>query len=657
VRSAPVVGRSRCGVRRGYRGRQHDQRTHDDRGDAGQQVEALRSLQDVNSGARDAEAGLCDPDGQDPDHEHPDAEPPHGVDGRCGLAQDPPGDCQRRDDNGPAGRARTRVPSFLDAYHSAVFATRRLVMIARPDRLDGVMVLTLAVLVAVSAAVALAPRVGGQYVEAGLDLFLDTFATVVTLGVAVVAWVRYRESGAPVALFQSAAFLALAVVGCASLLFVVGRLDVFFADFGQDMPRDAQPQITAVGHLLAACLLLAGGALSLGRRRVPRPWIFLLGPSALLLVLIQSAPVWSPSVPPLSGVFILPNPQNWSSIQPLPPAPTDAGVAVHLLCGLVFLVAAELTRRLHRRQGTMGDAFLAVGLVFAAFGEFHTAFFPGTFGGIITTGDVLLVAFAVVILIGIEAEARATRAALGRANETLGQLKDAEVRRAALEERTRLSRELHDGLAQDLWLAKLKVGRLALAPDLGDSARAVCDEVAGAIDTGLADARQAVMTLRLGSEPAVSLQELVARQVDDFADRFGLRAEFVCDGDLPRLAPRSEAELLRIAQEALNNVARHADATVVRVKASVVGSSLELVVGDNGRGFEPGEVPDGSFGLASMRERAQLIGGELTIDSAPQDGTRIRVRVPLVNGTAGMDRTGEAEPPGAAAAVAREVSR
>jgi signal transduction histidine kinase len=90
--------------------------------------------------------------------------------------------------------------------------------------------------------------------------------------------------------------------------------------------------------------------------------------------------------------------------------------------------------------------------------------------------------------------------------------------------------------------------------------------------------------------------------------------------------------LLRIVQESLNNVVRHADATVVRVRACVVDSHLELVVGDNGRGFEPSEVKEGSFGLASMRERALIIGGELTIDSRPQDGTRIRVSVPLGTG-------------------------
>jgi signal transduction histidine kinase len=510
-----------------------------------------------------------------------------------------------------------------------VLLSRHLVRVSRLDRLDAVLAAVIIVLAFLSATVVFLPVLGGQHVESGLDLVLDTFATVVTLGVAIFAWVRYREIGASVALFQASAFLVLAISSGASLLFIVGRLDVALSDFGLNMPREAQPQITTASHMMAATLLAVGAAVSLKGIHVRQHWLILLGPAVTLLAIIHFASAWSPSVPPLSSVFILSYLPTWPSFQPLPPSPTPLGVGLNLVGGGLFGLAAELTRRHHRRSDAMGEGFLAVGLVFAAFGEFHNAFYPGTYGGLVTSGDVLMVAFAVVLLIGIEADGRATRAALGRANQTLARLKDVDVRRAALEERTRLSRELHDGLAQDLWLAKLKLGRLNAIVDLGPEARAVCDDLTEAIDAGLADARQAVMALRLGSESAISLRELMERYVEDFAERFGLRAEFTCEGELPRLTPRAEAELLRIVQESLNNVVRHADATVVRVRACVVDSHVELVVGDNGRGFEPSEVKEGSVGLASMQERALIIGGELTIDSRPQDGTRIHVRVPL----------------------------
>ena len=184
-----------------------------------------------------------------------------------------------------------------------------------------------------------------------------------------------------------------------------------------------------------------------------------------------------------------------------------------------------------------------------------------------------------------------------------------EAERAALAERARLSRELHDGLAQNLWLAKLKAGRLAALPDLGLEASALTHEL------GRGDRRRA----RGGppgrgrpaaaGEPVGTLRELLSRSVDDFADRFGLRVEFDCAADLPALTPRAQAEALRIAQEALSNVRRHADATFVRVRAAVEDGRLVLAVGDNGRGFDPDAVGQNAFGLGSMRERAALIGG------------------------------------------------
>ena len=91
-------------------------------------------------------------------------------------------------------------------------------------------------------------------------------------------------------------------------------------------------------------------------------------------------------------------------------------------------------------------------------------------------------------------------------------------------------------------------------------------------------------------------------------------------------APSAE-EALRIVQEALNNVRRHADATVVRVRTERSGPISRISVTDNGRGFDPSAVPAQSYGLRGMRERADLVGATLDIWSRPQDGTRITVEV------------------------------
>jgi signal transduction histidine kinase len=141
------------------------------------------------------------------------------------------------------------------------------------------------------------------------------------------------------------------------------------------------------------------------------------------------------------------------------------------------------------------------------------------------------------------------------------------------------------------------------------------------------------MAMRAGAHGESSLTQVLERYVDDFADRFGLKAEFVAPATaVPRLPARTEAELLRIVQEALNNVRKHADATVVWVTAQAEGDRLHIDVVDNGRGFDGAAVGSGSFGLQSMRERAELIGATFTVTSAPQDGTRVEVVVPFDRG-------------------------
>ncbi len=213
------------------------------------------------------------------------------------------------------------------------------------------------------------------------------------------------------------------------------------------------------------------------------------------------------------------------------------------------------------------------------------------------------------------------------------QLIERERALAAAQERERLARELHDGLAQDLWLAKLKATRLAAQPELGAEARVLGDEIAAAVDAGIAEARQVVATLRASDATNGSLRELIARSLEDFEDRFGLAVEWECPAELPTLPARAEVEALRIVGEALTNVRRHADATVVRVRGGVEDGRLALEIRDNGRGFEPASLGAGTYGVAGMRERAAQIGGELEIDSAPRQGTSVRLRVPVAMAT------------------------
>jgi signal transduction histidine kinase len=294
---------------------------------------------------------------------------------------------------------------------------------------------------------------------------------------------------------------------------------------------------------------------------------------------------------------------------------------------VAFIVAAILFRRLYIRDGLVSHAFLSAGLVVAAFSQLHFALDPVVASGVLTSSDALRLAFYAILVMGIQAELGADFSALRHANAELRRLREVDAANATLAERTRLAREIHDGLAQDLWYAKLKQGRLAQNASLDDGARSTAGEVLDAIDSALAEARQAVMAMRVDPSAASSLEEVIRSYVEDFADRFGVRAEFQADGTLQRLPPRTEAEVLRIVQEALNNVRRHADATLVRVKTERDGPVSRVSVSDNGRGFDPLAVPADRFGLRGMRERAELVGGTLDVQSRHRDGTRVIVEV------------------------------
>ena len=474
----------------------------------------------------------------------------------------------------------------------------------------------------------LVPALRVRLLAPPLDLVLDTLATVVTLAVAALGWVRFRQRGEPEAALQAAAFLVLAVANGLTVTLVVTGLDRQ-AGMALAAPGQAPLYDFTIARMFAAALLVLGGIGSLREWRVDHAAAIVLGSAIAALVMFVLVQAGADRLPSLGSLGVPGLPAGTADVAPLLPTPMPFGATIQVLGAALFLWAAGLARRLYRRDRSIGDGYLAVGLVFAAFAQVDTAIFPSTYTGLVTGGDLLRLVFDVILLLGIQAEARAALSRLQRANDDLARLKSVELERAALEERARLSRELHDGLAQDLWLAKLKTGRLAALPDLGLEGRALTGELGAAIDAGLAEAQQAVSALRLSGDPAGTFGEVMARSMDEFADRFGLRAEFECQPGLPLLSPRVHAEALRIVQEALNNVRRHADATVVRVRAAVEDGRLVLVVGDNGRGFDPDAAGRSAFGLASMRERAALIGGELRIDSQPRDGTRVSLFVPF----------------------------
>jgi len=210
---------------------------------------------------------------------------------------------------------------------------------------------------------------------------------------------------------------------------------------------------------------------------------------------------------------------------------------------------------------------------------------------------------------------------------------------AVLEERTRLAREIHDTLAQQLTgiVLQLEAAEAFVGRDQ-DRAHSVVVAARDLARSALQEARRSVWNLRPAPLDATGLPAAVQLEARRWSAQTQIPAAVDVRGmPVPlALAPQEEVALFRIVQEALSNCARHSNARHVDVTLARHDSMLELAVSDDGEGFDAGGCDrPGSFGLVGMAERARLIGATLEIDGAPGQGTTVRVRLPLVE-TAGV---------------------
>jgi signal transduction histidine kinase len=158
-----------------------------------------------------------------------------------------------------------------------------------------------------------------------------------------------------------------------------------------------------------------------------------------------------------------------------------------------------------------------------------------------------------------------------------------------------------------------------------------------AAHSAYADVREGILGLRTSLGPGRNLLDALREYLGLWHEQSNVDAELTVDppeAALSRISPAAELQLLRIVQEALANVRKHAEASCVAVQVTVRPDAVEMVITDNGRGFR--DVEDGRrggpggphFGLTTMRERAESIGGSLHVDSTPGEGTRVVVSVP-----------------------------
>jgi two-component system nitrate/nitrite sensor histidine kinase NarX len=213
-------------------------------------------------------------------------------------------------------------------------------------------------------------------------------------------------------------------------------------------------------------------------------------------------------------------------------------------------------------------------------------------------------------------------------------LRQQERHGAILAERDRIARELHDSLAQVLGSTHLRLRHLLAGADLAERPRAAAEltELADIAEEAYRDVREAILGLREAGRPRGFLEALQA-YVEKYAVQSGIEVALeTSTGAHAALAVGSEIQVLRVIQEALTNVRKHARASTARVRvADAQPDGLMVVIEDDGRGFDPTEARvqrDGGFGLQTMRERIELVGGSLRVESSPNEGTRIIAIVP-----------------------------
>lgn len=196
---------------------------------------------------------------------------------------------------------------------------------------------------------------------------------------------------------------------------------------------------------------------------------------------------------------------------------------------------------------------------------------------------------------------------------------------AMLEERNRMARELHDAVTQKLFSLRLTAQSAAvLLPNAPDQAAAELERVQRLAGEALAELRAVIVELRPAELDRHGLAETLGKHVR-LLDRLQPASVTFEGGELPPLESAVEVAVLRVAQEALHNALRHADAGHVEVRLADEGGKLVLTVRDDGKGFEQAESR--GLGLVSMRDRAESVGGVMTVASVRDEGTTVRVEV------------------------------
>ena len=272
----------------------------------------------------------------------------------------------------------------------------------------------------------------------------------------------------------------------------------------------------------------------------------------------------------------------------------------------------------------LGIAGLNFGIIWSVTDSSSPPFTGGLIVTLIQTIIFLAVGFSISYLMS---RLKGQQQSLEEANIRLTHYASTLEHLATSRERNRVARELHDTLAHTLSGISVQLETVKAYWDLDpQTARSTLDKSLAVAHSGLEETRRALQALRASPLDDLGLALAIRTMVEDTAARANLTSNVSIIEDLPSLSPDVEQSIYRVAQEAVINVANHARANNVTVNLDFTGEKVMLIISDDGVGFNVGYRDKvNRFGLEGMRERAQLVGGELNIKSKPGEGTTIKL--------------------------------
>jgi signal transduction histidine kinase len=439
-----------------------------------------------------------------------------------------------------------------------------------------------------------APFVHVAYRSPSVHLVLETTAALIALLAAYLLFGRFRTSRKasdlaliyPLALFAAnnvfVSFIILISPGAPpnalegwvpAVVRLIAAATFAIAAFVP--PRTVVSPVGAVRFVIAA---------SLGTLSVVAVIVSFL--SSVLPSAIEAEPTQGTTFPTLAG-------------HPLLLSTFAAAVALFALASVGFA-------RSSARDRDELMLWFSAGAALASIASLHYLLFPSRFSDWVYTGDFLRLGFYALLLVGAAKE--------------IERYWEERARAAVLEERRRLARDLHDGLAQELAFIWRQTRRMDSHPD-----GQMISALGRSVERALHESRRAIAALR--ASPSQSLAAAMTEAVDAVASRVGTKVIVEVDDDVA-VSSETREQLLRVACEAVANAGRHGRATLVRVDV-FGGRSPRLLVVDDGSGFDTSVSPQrAAFGLLTMRERARSLGAKLIVSSRPGDGTRVELMLP-----------------------------